>query len=125
MKRIGLFLLAVLTIAGASGMLGCSSDDGDVANYQGTLNGSWQGSGMSGIFTVTIDAAGVVTGTYSGSDSGSITGAVDNQGSFSASATGHAGVAQWTGTCQSSGGHVSSGNGTWTAPGRSGTWRAP
>lgn len=125
MKRIGMFLFTVLMVVGASGMLGCSSDDADVANYQGTLNGSWQGSGMSGSFTVTIDTAGTVTGLYSGSDSGSITGTVDNRGSFSASATGKAGVASWTGEVKSAGGKVSSGSGTWTAAGLSGTWSAP
>jgi hypothetical protein len=124
MKRIGLFISAVLVVLGAAGILGCSSDE-DVANYQGTLSGSWQGSGMNGSFTVTIDADGIVAGRYSGSDSGTITGTVDKSGSFSASAAGQAGVANWTGDVKSSYGHVSSGSGTWTAPGRSGTWNAP
>jgi len=80
---------------------------------------------MHGIFAVVIDADSIVTGNYSGGDSGSIIGKVDSSGSFSASATGLAGVASWTGSLQSIDGHASSGSGTWTAPGLSGTWSAP
>lgn len=125
MKRIGLVFLAVLMVVGAAGMLGCSSDDDDASIFQGTLSGTWKGSGLSGRFTVTIDAAGVVAGSYTGSDAGTISGTVDDSGAFAASATGSAGVATWTGALQSAAGHASSGSGTWKASVFSGTWTAP
>jgi hypothetical protein len=121
--RVAVALLCLAAMLG-----GCSSSDdngGDVAIYQGTLNGTWSGSGYSGNFSVTIAADGAVTGQFWGSDSGTITGTVNGSGSFDAEASGQAGIATWSGSVNSANGHVVSGSGTWTAVIGSGTWSAP
>lgn len=127
--------LAVLAVLGGF-TAGCGGSDGESGNgtgtqtpattyaFSGQITGTWQGSGLSGTFSMTIDEDGIVIGAYTGDDAGVISGTVNDEGSLSASAAGTAGVATWSGTFTSAGGFASSGNGTWTAPslGASGTW---
>jgi hypothetical protein len=84
-------------------------------SFKGSLQGSWSGAcdseGVGGGFSITIDANGNVTGSYYGSDSGSIVGTVDVGGNFSAS--GVAGGYVWLGTFSLVNNSLN-GSGTWS-----------
>lgn len=116
-----------LLVCGCEG--GGGSDGGGgatVADYAGTLTGTWSGSGYSGGFTITINTSGRVSGRYWGDDSGSIAGSVDANGSMVAQASGRAGGATWTGEMRSRDGALSSGSGKWEYPdGSHGSWQGP
>ncbi len=109
--------------------MGCESSSsgsgtGNIEDYQGALSGTWSGSGLSGTWRANISATGVVTGSFTGDDAGSIRGNVTADGTFEASAKGAAGVAVWTGELGSNGSNVVSGSGSWSAAstGNSGSW---
>jgi hypothetical protein len=101
---------------------------GGSSSFQGSLSGGWNGScegfSVTGRFSISIDANGRVTGSYSGDDSGQINGDVRNNGDFSAAA-GSAGECRWSGDISGSGSSLS-GDGTWTCPDDcSGRWDGP
>jgi hypothetical protein len=99
--------------------------DNSVAIYKGTLTGEWNGEIMgiavSGNFTVDISSAGKVTGTYSGFQSGTITGSVSDSGQINAK--GSAGVSDWDGQLNSMSGRLS-GTGTWKGYNITGSWHS-
>lgn len=97
--------------------------------FQGRIVGSWGGTcdfpfgpvSASGNFSMNIDAAGGVSGTYSGTESGMISGGVGAGGNFSAAGAASGGVS-WQGQFSLVGG-ILQGNGTWSDSGFcSGSW---
>ena len=107
---------------------GGGNGGGGSSSFQGSLSGDWNGScdgfSVGGRFSVSIDAGGNVTGSYSGDDSGRINGDVRNNGAFSA-ATGDAGECRWSGDINGSGNSLS-GSGNWTCPDDcEGRWSGP
>lgn len=101
--------------------------------YQGSLSGTWSGietigvPSVSGSLSFTIDANGVVQGTFVGSYSGTIAGQVDINGNLSATGTaslsGFSEVVSWQGKLFISGKSLSA-QGTWSDPYGSGTFSA-
>ena len=84
--------------------------------FQGTFGGNWDGTcastnSVSGTFSVIIDGIGKVTGSYLGSDSGSILGTVDIFGNLTAKGT--AGGFSWVGQLTLSNNSLS-GSGSWS-----------
>ena len=87
--------------------------------FQGSVVGSWGGHcqfdlipvSVSGSFSMSIDAAGNVSGTYSGDQSGMIQGSVSTGGNLSAGSA--SGGISWRGQFALVGGSLQ-GNGTWT-----------
>lgn len=87
--------------------------------FQGSVVGSWGGHcqfdlipmSVSGSFSMSIDAAGNVSGTYSGDQSGMIQGSVSTGGNLSAGSA--SGGISWRGQFALVGGSLR-GNGTWT-----------
>jgi hypothetical protein len=85
-----------------------------VAVFPGSISGSWSGYCVhhgysypeSGEFSVTIDANGIVSGTFWGSDSGPISGSVTCAGDFSAMA-GYSGECSWRGNLTRANGSLS------------------
>jgi hypothetical protein len=77
------------------------------------------GVSVSGTFSISIAADGTVSGSFSGFESGAITGTVSDSGEINAK--GSAGFSNWNGQLNSSGGRLS-GNGTWTGYGGGGLW---
>jgi hypothetical protein len=99
------------------------ADGGSAAVYQGTLSGEWSGKvqemSVSGIFSIKISADGTVSGTYSGTQSGTISGSLSSGGKINAH--GSAGISDWSGQLNSSGGRLS-GSGSWKGYGSGGLW---
>ncbi len=97
---------------------------GSVSTYQGTLAGEWRGEingfYVSGSFAVNISADGTVEGSYSGTQSDSISGSVTDGGNLNAQ--GSAGLCNWNGRIKSMDGRLS-GSGTWTGYGGGGSWQ--
>lgn len=88
-----------------------------------SVNGTWTGTcpglGLTakGTFSFSIDADGVVTGSYDGWDSGQVSGTVSN-GQLNA-VGGGAGGCQWTGSIG-----ATSASGSWSCPdGCAGGWQ--
>jgi hypothetical protein len=102
-----------------------TAKDKGTADYKGTLSGDWSGEVMGslerGTFAVNISSDGRVTGTYSGIQSGTITGAVSDSGQINAK--GSAGISEWDGQLKSSNGRLS-GTGTWTGYNVTGSWNS-
>jgi hypothetical protein len=102
----------------------------DECFVQGSLAGTWSGTcgsmSVKGTFTMTIADGCRVTGSYSGSDSGSLSGSVGSTGSLSAASGEGGGGIKWGGSITRSGG-VLNGTGTWAGNNLlagycSGTW---
>jgi hypothetical protein len=85
------------------------------------MTGTWSGTctfygntyAVDGTFSITIDPLCVVSGSYNGSDFGSISGGLDASGNYFA----HGGVSggyTWSGHMSLGGGSDLSGNGTWS-----------
>jgi hypothetical protein len=93
--------------------------------FHGSLSGEWNGicpSGtVSGTFAMNIDSDGVITGAYSGPQSGAINGNVSLSGAFYAEGTG-SGNETWSGNISIIGETTLNGNGTWFTPDCSGQW---
>jgi len=114
----------VVTVAGTQVTVNQSAGATPLA---GSYNGRWSGSctlfgNVSGTFSVTISAQGIVTGSFMGDDSGSFSGSVDASGSLSTASGVAAGGAYWTGTIVAGGAGSS---GSWSEPGCSGGWSIP
>ena len=95
--------------------------------FQGSLQGTYSGNCSIGTFSITIDANGNVTGSYTEAESPtpvSVRGTVNISGNFSA--WGLAGDAYWTGTFALVQGSLT-GSGSWNVSGTScaGTWSGP
>ncbi|HON59730.1 MAG TPA: hypothetical protein P5040_07680 [Smithella sp.] len=121
-----LFLFVSFTAEAAQGR-GKSENTG-TAEYQGTISGQWSGSvsmssetiSVSGAFSVTISEDGHVLGTYTGVQSGTITGTVNSRGEINAK--GSAGISEWSGKLSVENGRLS-GSGTWEGFGGGGSWK--
>jgi len=121
------FLLSNLVVADAQNK--AKSEDKNIAKYQGTLSGEWDGqvsvanhsATVSGTFSITISADGKVSGTYSGLQSGTITGTINNKGELNAE--GSAGISDWSGQLSVEDGRLS-GSGTWQGYGGGGLWKS-
>jgi|GEM_PF-1087711 len=104
------------------------SENKGVAQYEGTISGQWSGSvsvaghavDVSGSFSATISADGQVHGTYTGLESGSITGTIDASGEINAK--GSAGISEWSGKLNVEKGRLS-GSGHWEGFGGGGSWK--
>jgi len=85
----------------------------------GTYSGTFSGT-ESGTWQVTINTAGVVSGSGNSNTSGafSISGSITSNGSINATSSGSAGTATWAGSFNISSGAFS---GTWSGIGASGT----
>ncbi len=105
------------------------SENKSIANYQGTVSGEWGGDVsvsndswvVNGTFSVTISADGIVSGTFSGFKSGTITGTISPSGEINAK--GSAGFSEWKGQVNVENGHLS-GSGTWKGYGGTGSWKS-
>ncbi len=98
--------------------------------YKGSLTGTWTGTNplgqdVGGILSVTVDAKGVITGTFEGDFNGSIEGDIDASGNLRAVGSALVGGMNieitWIGTVTLSGNKLSS-EGTWSGTGASGTY---
>lgn len=120
-----LVLFSNVVVANSQGAAGAGTvaEGKSAVVYQGTLSGDWHGEVMGvpvrGTFSISIAADGTVSGTYSGFESGTIFGTVSSSGYINAK--GSAGISDWSGQLNSSGGRLS-GNGTWSGYGGGGLW---
>jgi len=129
----GVVVIAGAAAAGGSGGGGGSSSGTDTtagsgedtSAIAGPLSGSWagtvEGQQVSGSFSVTVGPNGTVYGSFSGYQSGSISGSVTENGVMSAQAQGSAGTATWSGNIYPSGGGRV-GSGSWSGYGGGGSW---
>jgi len=102
------------------------ADGGSAAVYKGTLTGEWSGEVkgvyVSGTFSMSISADGVVSGLYySGFESDTISGTVCASGDFNAKSS--SGLMEWSGKINISDGRLS-GSGSWKRDGGGGLWNS-
>ncbi len=105
-----------------------TSENKGIAQYEGTISGQWSGSismsshtiDVRGTFSATISADGQVHGTYTGLESGTITGTIDASGEINAK--GSAGISEWSGKLSVEKGRLS-GSGNWEGFGGGGSWK--
>lgn len=94
----------------------------------GTLTGTWSGKysdyKVGGSFRIVIDFEGRISGSYSGDDSGTLSGRVSSSGDLNVSSGGgKAGKGGWRGTISRGGQGGISGSGSWSSSGSKGSWR--
>ncbi|MEC5128362.1 hypothetical protein VSU19_16485 [Verrucomicrobiales bacterium BCK34] len=94
----------------------------------GTLTGSWSGKystiSVGGSFRLRIDSDGKISGSYSGDDSGSLSGRVSSSGQLNVSSGGgKAGKGSWQGTITKGKQGGISGQGSWSSGSSRGSWR--
>jgi hypothetical protein len=101
-----------------------NSKNNNTAKYQGTISGEWSGKAtvrVEGTFSATIDANGIVTGTFSGFvRAGTLIGTVNSKGELRAKVGEEI---DFIGQLSVEGGHLS-GSGTWERfNDEKGTWQ--
>jgi hypothetical protein len=124
--KLGMILFLLFgNFVAADTQITAKSKDKNTAKYQGTVSGEWSGGTMGvnveGTFSLSISADGTITGTFSGFESGNITGTLSPSGEINAK--GSAGFSDWSGQLSIEDGRLS-GSGTWEGYGSTGSWKS-
>jgi len=98
----------------------------DTSSLKGVFKGKWKGVALNaadvyGEFEITISADGKITGKYTGSAWGDISGCIDAKGNIIASGIGSGGEITWMGDAAETNGNVFA-SGTWKYAAGKGTW---